>query len=292
MRNRSALGLSLFLMILLCFVHGARADGLIVVNDPPTRVPGHFPFAPLEVTYHHVNVEINDGVATTSVDQEFRNPTSARLEGTYLFPLPDNAHIDKFSMDINGTQVDAELLPSERARSIYEETVRKMRDPALLEYVGRGAFKARVFPIEPNSTKRIQIRYTQLLKDDAGLSEYSYSLNTEKFSSKLIPSVSVKIKIHSTEPLKSVYSPTHDVEIKRAGSGDATIGFEQTNSRPDTDFKLLFARQSKDVGVKLLTFKRAASEDGYFMLMASPGWVVAGAVIGTSPTACTPRSNS
>src|SRR3954453_8641129 len=235
MRNRSALGLSLFLTLLLGFVSRARADGLIIVNDPPTRVPGHFPFAPLEVTYHHVDVEINDGVATTSVDQEFRNPTGARMAGTNVFPLPDNAHIDKFSMDINGTEVEAELLPSEQARSIYEETVRKMRDPALLEYVGRGAFKARVFPIEPNSTKRIQIRYTQLLKDDAGLTEYGYSLNTKKFSSKLIPSVSMKVRIRSTDPLKSVYCPTHEVEIKRSASGEAIVGFEQKNARPDTD---------------------------------------------------------
>jgi Ca-activated chloride channel family protein len=257
---------------MLSFVPTARGDGLIIVENPPTRVPGHFPFAPLEVTYHHVNVEINDGVATTSVDQEFRNPTGARMEGTYLFPLPDNAHIDKFSMDINGTQVEAELLPSESARSIYEETVRKMRDPALLEYVGRGAFKARIFPIEPNSTKRIQIKYTQLLKDDAGLTEYGYSLNTEKFSSKLIPNVSMKVKIRSSDPLKSVYCPTHDVEIKRSGANEAVVGFEQKNTRPDTDFKLLFARQAKDVGVKLLTYKRSSADDGYFMLMASPGW--------------------
>src|ERR1700759_1363798 len=81
-----------------------RADGFIVIhNPPPPVVRGHFSFAPLEVTYHRVNVDINDQVATAAVDQEFYNPNGQRLEGTYLFPLPEGAHIDRFQMDINGT---------------------------------------------------------------------------------------------------------------------------------------------------------------------------------------------
>src|SRR5678815_1727637 len=79
----------------------ARADGFIVIRDPSTtaRIPGHFDFAPLSVTYHRVTVDINDQVATTTVDQEFYNPNPQRLEGTYMFPLPEGAHIDKFAMD-------------------------------------------------------------------------------------------------------------------------------------------------------------------------------------------------
>src|SRR5687768_13887193 len=75
-----------------------RADGFIIVMEPrsvPTPVPGHFQFAPLSVTYHRVTVDINDMVATTTVDQEFYNPNPQRLEGTYIFPLPPGAHIDK-----------------------------------------------------------------------------------------------------------------------------------------------------------------------------------------------------
>src|SRR5207244_438455 len=127
----------------------ARADGFIVIHQPPPNAAphGHFSFAPLEVSYHRVNVEVNDLVATTSVDQEFYNPNSARLEGTYLFPLPDGAHIDRFSMDVNGKDTPAELLDAEKARSIYETIVRQSRDPELLEYVGKGDFRARVFPI-------------------------------------------------------------------------------------------------------------------------------------------------
>ena len=260
--------LSLSLLALLV-TSLARADGFIVIHDAP-QVPGHFSFAPLEVTYHHVTVDINDQVAVTSVDQEFYNPNGRQLEGTYLFPLPEGSHIDKFSMDVNGTMMDAELLSADKARSLYEEIVRKAKDPALLEYIGRDAFKVRIFPIEPNARKRVKITYTQLLKNDCGLTEFSYPLNTEKFSARPLKDVSIKINLSCRQPLKSVYSPSHNCDIRREGDGKAVIGYEDHNVRPDTDFKLIFSQDPREIGINLLTY-RTGADDGYFLLMASPG---------------------
>jgi len=248
----------------------ASADGLIIVHNPPVPVPGHFSFAPLEVVYHHVDVEINDLVATTTIDQEFRNPGDQRLEGTYIFPLPPGAHIDKFSMDVNGKMVEAELMSADKARSFYEEIVRKAKDPALLEYAGRDVFKVRIFPIEPHSRKPVRITYTQLLKSDSGLTEYVYPLNTEKFSSAPLKEVAVRIALKTKDPLKSVYCPSHNVDIRREGDRKAVIGYEDKNVRPDTDFKLIYSRTPNPLGMDLLTYKKDG-EDGYFLLLASPG---------------------
>lgn len=253
-----------------------RADGFILV-EPRPEVPIHWPqppnrhpFAPLEVSYHHVNVKIDGQIATTSVDQEFYNPNSERLEGTYLFPVPKGAQIDKFTMDIGGKQVEAELLPADKARRIYEDIVRKMRDPALLEYAGRDVFKVRVYPIEPHSKKRITLSYTEVLKADSGLIGYTYPLNTEKFSAKPVKNVSVKVELKSDRPLKTIYSPSHSVDINRDGSKHATVGYEANDVAPDTDFSLYFAPEKEEVGVHLLTSK-TEGEDGYFLLLASPG---------------------
>jgi Ca-activated chloride channel homolog len=259
----------LAIAIIALFASLLRADGLIVIHDPPRPIPGHFTFAPLEVTYHHVTVKIDDLVAVTSVDQEFYNPNAQQLEGTYLFPLPIGSHIDKFEMDVNGRMQEAELLDADKARSYYEEIVRKAKDPALLEYTGQGAFRARIFPIEPHGRKRVKISYTQLLKSDTGLVDYLYPLNTEKFSSKPLREVSVKVELACKEPLKSVYSPSHSVEIKRDGDRRAVIGYEAHNIRPDTDFKLIYQRTSNPIGVDLMTWRSGA--DGYFLLLASPG---------------------
>jgi Ca-activated chloride channel family protein len=249
----------------------ARADGMIIIEHPPRVVPsGHFSFAPLTVTYHHVSVSITDLVAVTTVDEEFFNPNPERLEGTYVFPLPEGAQIDKLSMDIGGTMTDAELMPADKARAYYEDIVRKMKDPALLEYAGRGAFRLRIYPIEPRSGKRVRITYTQLLKSDAGLVEYVYPLSTEKFSSAALKDVFVRVSLDGKDPLKSVFSPTHAVEIKRADDRRAVIGWEARDVWPDTDFKLIFSRSPSVLGIDL-SASRAAGEDGYFMLLASPG---------------------
>ncbi|CAN5619303.1 VIT domain-containing protein [soil metagenome] len=260
------------LLGLLCWMVCAtsRADGLIVISEPPAPVPGHFAFAPLEVSYHRVSVTIDDAVAVTSVDQEFYNPNPQRLEGTYLFPIPEGATIDKFAMDIDGKMMDAELLPADKARSIYEDIVRRQKDPALLEYAGRAAFKVRIFPIEPNSRKHVKLQYTQLIKTDSGLSEYSYPLNTEKFSSKPLGDVSVKVELKTARPIKNVYCPSHTVEIRRDGNQHVVAGYEDRNVRPDTDFKLVWSQDKDPIGMNLLSWQ-TGSDDGYFLMLASPG---------------------
>ena len=254
---------------LLSIVSNARGDGFIVVERPFLVRPGHFPFAPLDVASHHVEVKIDGQVAVTSIDQEFYNPNDQRQEGTYMFPVPKDAHIDKFSMEIGGKMVDAELLPADKARQIYEDIVRKMRDPALLEYAGRDLFKVRVFPIEPRSRKPIKISYTELLHSDAGTVTYSYPLSTEKFSAEPIKNLSVKVEVKSELPLASIYSPSHKLEIRRDGANRAVIGYESKDEKPDTDFQLVYNSEARDVGLSLITHK-PAGEDGYFVLLAAP----------------------
>ncbi len=251
----------------------STADGLIVVEQPTTVPAGHYRFAPLEVKHHHVNVTINDQVAVTHIDQVFYNPNNQQLEGTYLFPMPENAQIAQFTMDVNGTQMEAELLDADKARQIYTDIVRSMRDPALLEYVGQGLFKVRIFPIEARSDKHITLTYTQVLSNDSGMNEYVYPLNTEKFSAAPINSVALKINLKTTDPIDTLYCPSHSVEITRQNPNEAIVGFEAAHARPDSDFKLFFSTSASGgspVGLSLLTYRDNPEEDGYFMLLASP----------------------
>src|SRR5688572_1309263 len=262
------------------------ASGLIIIHDsdfwrpwphhPPPRIippprPAPPATAPLEVSYTKVDAKIKDQIATTTFDQEFYNPNSRQLEGTFLFPVPKGAHINRFSMEINGKQVEAELLAADKARGIYEDIVRKLKDPALLEFAGRDLFKVRIFPIEAHSRKRISLSYSQLLKSDSGLVNFVIPFNTEKFCAKPIKNVSLKIDLETKQSLKSVYSQTHKVEIKRKGGHDATIGFEANDINPDADFQLFYDLDKSDIGLHLMTFKESSDEDGYFVLLASPG---------------------
>ncbi len=253
----------------------ASADGLIVIDrlPPGWRPPPHVPyaFAPLEVRRHHVTVSITDQVAKTEVDQTFFNPNGVQLEGTYLFPVPRGAKIDSFAMEIDGKLTEAELLDSAKARKIYEDIVRQMKDPALLEYAGQDLFKVRIFPLEPRKEKRVKLTYTQLLTADGGLVEYVYPLNTEKFSARPIDSVCVTVKVKTAEPLTAVSSPSHEVEITRDGDRGAVIGFEAKDVRPDTDFRLIYGVEPSDaIGLGVLCHREAGDDEGTFALFAAP----------------------
>jgi len=281
----------LFLLGCLAYVLPAHPAGLIIIHDedfwrrpPPPWMPSPRPprpppivypppqpvWAPLETSFTKADVRIKDQLATTAIEQEFYNPNPRQLEGTFLFPVPKGAHLDKFTMEINGKPVQAELLDAGKASGIYEDIVRRLRDPALLEYSGRDLFKVRIFPIEPNARKRITLSYSQLLKADSGLVNFLFPLNTEKYSARPIKSVSVKVDLETKRPLKSIYSPSHKVEIKRNGANKAVIGFEATDLKPDSDFQLFYGHDEADLGVSLLTYK-TADNDGYFLLLASPG---------------------
>ena len=261
----------------LALLGSARADGFIIIHNPPPFPPPHphmmpprFVFAPLEVVFHKVDVDITGQKAVTRVEQEFFNPNNANLEGEYIFPIPKGAHLDKFTMKIGDKEMEAELLDAAKARAIYEDIVRRQKDPALLEYTGRAAFRVRIFPIEPHSRKKVTLAYTELLKVDGGLATYLYPLNTEKFSAQPLKTVAMRVTLNQDAPIKALYSPSHSVEIKRDGEKKAVVGWEASNTRPDTDFQLLYSTAQTEVGVHLLTHKKE-NEDGWFLLLASPG---------------------
>ncbi len=277
------------LLCTFCFNLTAFAAGLILVHDPaqPDRLlppieppPRHFPrprpLPPgcvLEMTAHRVEARIKDQFAVTEIAQEFRNPTDRRLEGTFLFPVPKGAQLRKFTMEIDGKAMPAELLAAEKARGIYEDIVRRQQDPALLEYLDRDLYKVRIFPIEPRSTRKVTLSYEQLLISDAGLVRFVYPLSVGKFSAKPVQQVSLKLELEAGQPLKSIYSPSHEVDISRHGERRVTVGYETSNPGETSDFELFFSRENEGVGMSLLTYRANETEDGYFLLLASPGLV-------------------
>ena len=241
-------------------------DGFII--PMPIR-PGD-PFPPLlTVKYHHVEVEIEDQIAATKIDQSFYNETDRDVEGEYIFPLPEGASISKFSMYIGNEAIKGKVLGKEEARKIYEDIVRRRRDPALLEYVGRDMFRARVYPIPARGEKRIKIDYSEILKLDNGLCEYRYPLNTERFSKDPIESVKIEISLKSKSRIKTVYSPTHEITTNRKDAHTVQVEYREKDTRPDRDFVLYYTVSKEDLGLNMLPYRKG-EEDGFFIAMITP----------------------
>jgi Ca-activated chloride channel family protein len=245
----------------------AGADGIIIV-DPPPGVDVRLDQS-LAIKYHHVDIQIKDQVATTRVDQVFVNDNPWTAEGTYIFPLPEGAAVSDFVMWVDGKAVHGEILEADEARTIYDDVVRRMKDPALLEYVGRKALKASVFPIPPGEERKIELEYSQILPVENGLVHYIYPLSTERFSSRPLEDLVVRAQIESREPLKAVYSSRHEVSIDREDDYHALLGLEQSDVLPDRDFELFYTISSEKIGLNLLSFKEEG-QDGFFLLLAAP----------------------
>ena len=257
-------------LIFMANTPAALADGIIIPEPPicsDCPPPHEVPY--LTVQTHRVNVTIDNQIATTQVDQVFRNDSQWSLEGTYIFPLPENAAISSFSMWVNGEKVEGQLYTKEEARRIYDDIVRRRLDPALLEYIGRDLFQASIFPIDPGDTRQVQIEYSQILPVDNGLVQYVYPLSTEQFSQQPLENVAITVDIQSRDPLKAVYSSSHAVSITRDGRYNALVGWEEADILPNTDFNLYYTISPEDVGVNLLSYKESEG-DGFFVLLVAP----------------------
>ncbi len=252
----------------------ARADGVIIVEPPvcDPRCPGPIAIAEqLVVRSHRVDVTVEDQVATTRIDQVFHNPNDWAAEGTYVFPIPDGAAIGEFTMWVDGEAAEARLLDAAEARRIYDDIVRRLRDPALLEYVGAGAFQASVFPIPPGEDRRIEIEYAEVLEAEQGLTRYVYPLNTERFSAQPLEQVSVRVAVESDDPVRAVYSPSHELAVDREGEHRFVAGYEASGVTPATDFELFYSVSPDPIGANLVSYFDAAAGEGYFLLLAAPG---------------------
>lgn len=257
-------------VVLLALPSAVLADGIIII-DPPFPVPPPDWSQWLTIRYHHVTVTIEDQVAVTEVDQVFHNDARIAVEGTYVFPLPAGAVVEDFVMWVDGTPLESRILPADEARAVYESYVQRNQDPALLEYVGRDAIQASIFPIPPGEERRVRLRYTQVLAAEDGLMHYRYPLNTERFSAKALEQVSVVVDVASSADLGALYSPTHQdqILITREGARRAHVSYEAQDLWPDRDFELYIGTRGEALGANALSFN-PPGEDGFFLLLLSP----------------------
>ena len=279
MKTRSILLSTSLLIIListLVLPTSAFADGMII-PDPPLCDPGPcppvvIPMDQLVIRYHHVTISIQDQLAVTHVDQVFYNPNDWTIEGTYIFPIPDDAAVSGFTLWVDGQPVEGQVLDATQARQTYEQIVASMRDPALLEYIGRGAVQARIFPIAPQGERRIELEYTQTLPAEGGLVSYIYPLNTEQFSALPIESVTISVDIQSSTPIRAVYSPSHEVGVSRDSDHHVKVGYEAANVLPNIDFALYYSLGETEA-FHLLTYRDPSDNndpDGFFLVLLAP----------------------
>ena len=281
--------LSLAVLALICSTWvvsapEAGANGILIAANAGRREPAQTVRPPRPVPTppivrpqplvtmkgHSVKALIRDNIAEVTIEQVFHNNSGQQLEGTYLFPLPRGATVSQFSMTMFGKMVRGEVIEAEQAREIYRSIVSRKRDPGLLEYMGSGLFRARVFPIMPHDDLTIRITYQQVVPEDDGTLEFRYPLATDRLNGGTpVASVLVDVKVESQDEIKAVFSPTHSVEITRDGEHKAAASMERRGARQPNDFLLYIGRSTGAVGLSVQSHQPVASE-GTFMAVITP----------------------
>lgn len=230
-----------------------------------------------------VHARVEGRVAHVTVSEWFQNRGHGLGEGDYLYPLPGEAVFNEFSLFQGDEELRGETMDAGEARRIYEEIVRRRRDPALIELAGHGLLRARVFPIQPGETRRITLRYSQLLPRAGDGLQFRYAAGLRHATSPFgmaadRPNSAHGSGIGETTPLafrltvadgdayRDPFSPTHPVRVERR---EGTI-VVQPAGEISGDFSVFLPFAGDAVGMTLATY-RPAGEDGYFMLTLSPG---------------------
>ncbi len=226
-----------------------------------------------------VTVEIEGNVASIRVDEWFQAHGGALGEADYLYPLPPDAVFDGFSLYLGDQELRGEIMNADRAREIYEEIVRKRRDPALIELAGHGLLRARVFPLNPGETRRITLRYTQLLERSGDALHLRYAGGIPNSTpcgaggsappSRCAPTpapVEFDLSVPGGDRFLTPFSPTHLLKTSREGTA-LRVSAQGSLSGP---FSLFLPLAREGLGLTLATHK-PLGEDGYFLLSLSPG---------------------
>src|ERR671914_867484 len=167
--------------VLLVVPFAADAQGWIIPRCGPRPRPDRPLPEPCVVganvvrTRSDVRVELVDRVLRYEIDERFVNRGGTIGEADYLFPLPKGAAFQDLKLSINGELVAGETMNAEEARRIYEEIVRRQRDPALVEWMGHGLLRTRIFPIAPGERKTVVVRFQAVAEREGDALRVEYN---------------------------------------------------------------------------------------------------------------------
>ena len=236
-----------------------------VIMPPPL-----LPRQGAEIESVELQATVQKQVAEVAYTVEFYNPTRRTIESEYLFPLPGHGTVQDVVLLADGEELPGRILPKDEARRIYESIVRAQRDPALIEYIGRGLYRASVFPIPPGESRTVTLKTTYLCGRDSGMVEFSFPLAPHGHGARGIKRLEIIVDIHADVPLKSIYSPSHDVAVERFSNNHARVIYSDENIMTKRDFRLFYDMGEGLIGGTVISHRPRQDEDGYFMLLASP----------------------
>ncbi len=219
-------------------------------------------------TRSDVRVELVDRVLRYEVEERFVNRGATIGEADYLFPLPANAAFQDLKLSINGELVSGETMNAGDARRIYENIVRTQRDPALVEWMGHGLLRARIFPLNPGEEKRVVVRFQSVAPREGDALRIDYFRGGSQTGAANVTdngATSFSLLYRATSDLGTPFSPTHSIDMHdRDGRREATV---RGDARDVT--LLVPVRRNAAASISMLPYA-PGNEDAFTLVTVTP----------------------
>jgi Ca-activated chloride channel family protein len=209
------------------------------------------------------------------VTETFVNRGARVGEADYIFPLPKGAAFQDLKLSIDGQLISGETMNASQARAIYEDIVRRQRDPALVEWMGYGMLRARIFPIAPGEEKKVVVRFQMVAEREGDALRVDYFQGKQSQQNWLAfagnrdddsrARASFTLTYPSDQMYGTPYSPTHSLSTSNHG-GRREVRAEGNASEVTL---LIPIRKNNAPAISVLTYA-PRNEDGFALITLSP----------------------
>lgn len=242
---------------------------------------------PLRLAEHKVTVRILGPVARTEIDETFQNDGVDTLEGTYRFPLPADAQLERLALEVDGQLQEGSFVERERAAAIWRgvlhhatplapKPIEEMiwvpgpwRDPALLEWQRGGRFELRIFPIPPHRSRRVIVAYTQAIAPQGEGRRYVYPLPHAANRASEVGHFQLDVRVTGAHPDAPVKVRGYDLAVRRDEAATA-LSFERSSFFPTGDLIVDYQLPHPEAQMRTFTFQRRGDEPAYVMFALRP----------------------
>ena len=219
----------------------------------------------IKVTGVDVLIDILESTATTTIELRLENKTSRRQEAEVILPVPAGAVVKGFAYDGPQGMITAQVLAADEARRIYERLVSKLRDPALVEFIGLNLIRSNVFPVEAHGKQKIRLTYEHLLEINDNRIDYVLP-RTESLQYQVPWSITATIK--AKHAIATVYCPSHKVYTHRDSEREISVKIDADAQKQPGAFRLSYLLEKQGITASLFSYPDQRVGGGYFLLLA------------------------
>jgi len=266
--------------------------GILIPRDKAQPDPAILSLEEMEIT-----IRIDNGDARVFVRQIFANHTGKIEEGNYIFALPSQATVSDFAVWDGPTRIPAVVLERKRAEDIYTQLKQQAIDPGLLQMGERGSeeakrssvFSARIVPIQPHGTKRLEIEYHQSIPVENLKSYFAVPLRPDAYSSQIARHLRINFELHSEHAAANFQATAKAFPLKLDEGTPHLVGghFEGDNVNLSEDFVATYDLDAAGADtLNLLTYRNpvtgqpAPTETAPIRSTNEPGFFEAEALLG------------